>query len=86
MAMDNIDLPQFVFEVSAKMGPHLPAKCAKTARGVLQDEPAPDPADLLLSTTFQRIYRKRIQLCRRDPGIPTPEVRMTVVNKLPQTM
>ena len=39
------------------------------------------------STTFhriQRIYRKRIQLCRTDPGFPTPGVRMTVVNKLPQ--
>ena len=36
------------------------------------------------STTFHRICRKRIQLCRTDPGFPTPGVRMTVVNKLPQ--
>ena len=33
------------------------------------------------STTF---VRKRIQLCRTDPGFPTPGVRMMVVNKLPQ--
>ena len=31
------------------------------------------------STTVQRIYRKRIQLCRTDPGFPTPGGRMTVV-------
>ena len=36
------------------------------------------------STTFHRIQRKRIQLCRTDPGFPTPAVRMTVVNKLHQ--
>ena len=35
------------------------------------------------STTF---VRKRIQLCRTDPGFPMPGVRMTVVNKLPQTI
>ena len=63
------------------MGTHFPAKCAKTARGVLQDEP---PGILHRIQRIYRIYRKRIQLCRTDPGFPTPGVRMTVVNKLPQ--
>ena len=69
------------------MGPHFPAKCAKIMRGVLQDEPPGILHRIQGSATFQRIYRiywKRIQLCRTDPGFPTPGVRMTVVNKLPQ--
>ena len=60
-------------KVGVKMGPYFPAKCAKTARGVLQNE------RLGVLQRIQRIQRKRIQACRTDPRFPTPGGRMTVI-------
>ena len=51
-------------KVGIKMGPYFPAKCANTARGVLQNE---RPGIL---QRIHRIQRKRIQACRTDPRFP----------------
>ena len=77
--MNSCKIDDFLrfLKVWVKIGPHFPAKCAKTARGVLQDEP---PGVLKTMNRMNRMKRKRIQLSRTDPRYPTPGGRMTVVN------
>ena len=55
---------------NVNMGTLFLAKCAKTARGVLQDEPL---------GTLQRIFQKRIQLCRTSVEIVMVIVMVIVI-------
>ena len=64
------------------MGPHFPAKVAKSDWVLFKIKP---PGVL---KRIHRIHRKRNTPCRTDPGFPTPGGRMTVVytNSLKQIL